>query len=346
MTSSQGEPAQGTGTLRERPVGLVGLGLIGGSLGLDLQAAGLEVRALVHRPSTAERARERQLAQRIDTDPAVLQGCGLIVLALPLDRLLDPPAELLEGLPPDAVITDVGSVKQPVLERWQSLHPRFVASHPMAGTAEAGVEAGLAGLFAGRPWVATPTSKSDPAALMLVRELAAVVQARWLCCEAAAHDRAVALISHMPVLVSAALLEAAEQGGHAAGAEALVRQLASSGFADTSRQVFKLGKTLFAACNERLADRQAGVGALVQNGLQQRRVVQAACDQKRQVECQAFCFFALVRQDTEKRFCAFAVGGFAPGGANVEYAGDTFSYACVKVVVKVLGVGQVFVGVA
>ena len=122
MTSSQGESAKGQGALRERPVGLVGLGLIGGSLGLDLQAAGLEVRALVHRESTAERARERQLAQHIDTDPAVLQGCGLIVLALPLDRLLEPPAELLAALPPDAVITDVGSVKQPVLKRWQPLH--------------------------------------------------------------------------------------------------------------------------------------------------------------------------------------------------------------------------------
>jgi len=251
MTSSQGESAQGQGALREQPVGLVGLGLIGGSLGLDLQAAGLEVRALVHRASTAERARERQLAMRIDTDPAVLEGCGLIVLALPLDRLLDPPAELLAALPPDAVITDVGSVKQPVLERWEPLHPRFVASHPMAGTAEAGVEAGLTGLFAGRPWVATPSSTTDPAALALVQELAAVVQAQWLCCEAAAHDRAVALISHMPVLVSAALLEAADQGGRAAGAEALVRQLASSGFADTSRIGGgnpELG-TLMARCN-------------------------------------------------------------------------------------------------
>jgi arogenate dehydrogenase (NADP+) len=235
MTSSQGEPAQGTGALQERPVGLVGLGLIGGSLGLDLQAAGLEVRALVHRERTAERARQRQLADRIDTDPAVLQGCGLIVLALPLDRLLEPPSELLAALPREAVITDVGSVKRPVLERWQPLHPRFVASHPMAGTAEAGVEAGLRGLFASRPWVATPSASTDPAALALVQELAQAVQAQWLCCDAAAHDQAVALISHMPVLVSAALLEAAHQGGQAAGADALVRQLASSGFADTSR---------------------------------------------------------------------------------------------------------------
>ena len=252
MTSSQGEPAQGTGALHERPVGLVGLGLIGGSLGLDLRAAGLEVRALVHRERTAERARERQLADRIDTDPAVLQDCGLIVLALPLDRLLDPPAELVAALPREAVITDVGSVKQPVLKRWEPLHPRFVASHPMAGTAEAGVEAGLQGLFASRPWVATTTANTEPAALALVQELAHAVQAQWLCCAAAAHDQAVALISHMPVLVSAALLEAADQGGQAAGAEALVRQLASSGFADTSRIGGgnpELG-TLMARCNQ------------------------------------------------------------------------------------------------
>ena len=223
----------------EQPVGIVGLGLIGGSLGLDLRAQGLEVRALVHREATAERARERGLADVVATDPTVLQGCGLIVLALPLDRLLDPDPALRAALPAEAVLTDVGSVKQPVLERWGHWHPRFVASHPMAGTAQAGVEAGLEGLFSGRPWVATPASAplpgTDPAALDLVQQLAEAVGARWLTCDAAAHDQAVALISHMPVLVSAALVQAADRGGAEAGAQELVRQLASSGFADTSR---------------------------------------------------------------------------------------------------------------
>jgi arogenate dehydrogenase (NADP+) len=217
----------------------VGLGLIGGSLGLDLRAQGLEVRALVHREATAERARERGLADAVATDPAVLKGCGLIVLALPLDRLLGPDPALRAALPAEAVVTDVGSVKQPVLERWGRWHPRFVASHPMAGTAQAGVEAGLEGLFTGRPWVATPASAplpaTDPAALDLVQQLAQAVGAHWLTCDAAAHDQAVALISHMPVLVSAALLQAADRGGAEAGAQELVRQLASSGFADTSR---------------------------------------------------------------------------------------------------------------
>ena len=218
----------------DRPVGIVGLGLIGGSLGLDLRQQGLEVRALVHRSSTAERARQRGLADQVDTDPGVLQPCGLIVLALPLDRLLDPPSGLREALPAQAVITDVGSVKAPVVERWQRWHPRFVASHPMAGTADSGVEAGITGLFAGRPWVATPTACTHPAALEAVRELAVALGARWITCGAEQHDRAVALISHLPVLVSAALLQAADRG--AAGELAdLVRKLASSGFADTTR---------------------------------------------------------------------------------------------------------------
>ncbi len=240
---------------QREPVGVVGLGLIGGSLGLDLMAMGAQVRALVHRPATAARAAQRGLANEVSTDPVVLEGCGLVLLALPLDRLLNPEPALVAALPGGAVITDVGSVKGPVLRRWRELLAgaaggglatcRFVASHPMAGTARAGVEAGEPGLFRGRPWVATPEADTDPAALEAVRELAEALGARWLCCDAESHDRAVALISHLPVLVGAALLQAADVGGGAAGgdeagegAEAgagLVRALASSGFADTTR---------------------------------------------------------------------------------------------------------------
>ena len=237
-----------TALWQRHPVGIVGLGLIGGSLGLDLLARGATVRALVHRQATADRARQRGLASEVSTDPAVLRDCALVVLALPLDRLLDPSAALLAALPPAAVITDVGSVKGPVLAAWTArLGPerasRFVASHPMAGTTQAGVEAGVVGLFRGRPWVATPGADTDPAALAVVAELAEAVGARWLTCAAADHDRAVALISHLPVLVSAALLQAADHGAAAAPAldpgaaslPQLVRLLASSGFADTSR---------------------------------------------------------------------------------------------------------------
>ncbi len=204
-----------SGTALQGPVGVVGLGLIGGSIALDLRARGVEVRALVHRTATARRARQRALADRVATDPAVLADCRLVVLALPLDQLLEPAPDLLAALPPEAVITDVGSVKAPVLERWQPLHPRFVASHPMAGTTQAGVEAGVRDLFVDRPWLATPGPGTDPEALAQVRALALALGARWHCCGAAAHDQAVALISHLPVLVSAALLLAADRGAAA-----------------------------------------------------------------------------------------------------------------------------------
>jgi len=215
-------------------VGIVGLGLIGGSIGLDLRAQGIKVQGLVHRSSTAERAMERGLVSAVSTDPACLACCDLVILALPIPALLKPNAELLEALPAEAVVTDVGSVKQPVLQEWKGRHPRFVASHPMAGTAQAGVEAGQRDLFQGRPWIATPDAETDSAALAVVEDLARRLGSRWFTAGAAQHDQAVALISHMPVLVSAALLRAA---GDERDPEirTLAQALASSGFADTSR---------------------------------------------------------------------------------------------------------------
>ena len=215
-------------------VGIVGLGLIGGSLGLDLRDLGWSVQGLVHRTATAERALERGLVDAVSTDPACLSSCDLVVLSLPIPALLAPELTLLEAIPESAVVTDVGSVKQPVLEVWRSLHPRFVASHPMAGTASAGVEAGQVGLFRGRPWIATPEAGTDPTAVEVVRTLAHDLGSQWHTASAEQHDQAVALISHMPVLVSAALLRTA---GDERDPEIrqLAQSLASSGFADSTR---------------------------------------------------------------------------------------------------------------
>ena len=215
-------------------VGIVGLGLIGGSLGLDLRSLGWSVQGLVHRTATAERALERGLVDAVSTDPACLSSCDLVVLSLPIPALLAPESTLVEAIPESAVVTDVGSVKQPVLEVWRSLHPRFVASHPMAGTASAGVEAGQAGLFRGRPWIATPEAGTDPTAVEVVRTLAHDLGSQWHTASAEQHDQAVALISHMPVLVSAALLRTA---GDERDPEIrqLAQSLASSGSADSTR---------------------------------------------------------------------------------------------------------------
>ena len=214
--------------------GVVGLGLIGGSLALDLIDLGWNVQGLVHRQETADRALQRGLVHAVSTDPSCLRSCDLVILALPIPLLLDPDPALVAALPEQAVITDVGSVKQPVLEAWRHRHPRFVASHPMAGTASAGVEAGHRGLFKQRPWIATPDATTDPQALSLVHAVAVSLGSDWVTAAANQHDQAVALISHLPVLVSAALLRAAGEERDPAVRQ-LAMTLASSGFADTSR---------------------------------------------------------------------------------------------------------------
>lgn len=230
QAANQAESVQQLQTLLNgAPIGVVGLGLMGGSLALDLRRLGFAVHGWVHRQATAQRALERDLVNAVDLSAELMKPCALVVLALPLDQLIAPSEMLLSGLPAAAVVTDMGSVKAPVEAALGSRLPRFVPSHPMAGTAAAGVEAGVEGLFKGRPWVITAAMGRDPAALALVETLALALGAIPVHCDASTHDQAVAFISHLPVLVGAALLQSAALG------DLLAQQLASTGFADTTR---------------------------------------------------------------------------------------------------------------
>ena len=217
-----------------KSVGIVGLGLIGGSLGLDLQKLGWKVYGIANNSSNANRAKDRMLAEIVSINLTTLGKCDLIILALPLNELLKPTQELISALPKDAVITDVGSVKEPIINVWKNLHPRFIGSHPMAGTTKAGVEAGQRDLFKNRPWVATPEKDSDLEALQVIQELAISLGSKWITSTATNHDQAVSLISHLPLLVSAALLKSIKEETNST-VLSLAKDLASSGFADTTR---------------------------------------------------------------------------------------------------------------
>ncbi len=215
-------------------IGIIGLGLIGGSMGLDLQKQGHEVCGLTHKEETATRAKDRGLAQFISTDPKIIADCSIIILALPLPQLIHPSRDLLDALPTNAVVTDVGSVKKPIIKTWKNLHPNFVAGHPMAGTIQSGVEAGQKDLFVGRPWITTPDDTTNQHALSLVKELATSIGSKCITTDADTHDQAVALVSHLPVFISASLLKAVsnEKNNQLL---TLAKKIASSGFADTTR---------------------------------------------------------------------------------------------------------------
>ena len=215
-------------------IGIVGLGLIGGSLGLDLQKLGYTVYGITHRENTAQKARERKLAQIVSTDTSLLKNCSLIFIALPLEQILNPSSVLIHAIPKNAVVTDVGSVKLPILNTWNKLHPRFVASHPMTGTEQSGINAGQYNLFKNKPWVVTPNKETDQQALEILHQISLSLGSKWISTEAQIHDEAVGLISHLPVLISAALLKTLCTDINPS-IYSLAKSIASSGFADTSR---------------------------------------------------------------------------------------------------------------
>jgi arogenate dehydrogenase (NADP+) len=215
-------------------IGIVGLGLIGGSLGLDLMAQGHEVLGLSRSTETVRVACDRHAVQTASCDPAILANTDLVFLCTPVGMMLPTLTQLRPHLSPTTVLTDVGSVKAFVVEAIAPIWPNFVGGHPMAGTAETGIRAAQAGLFRDRPYVITPTETTPPAALNLVQDVVQSLGARLYTTTPALHDQAVAWISHLPILVSAGLIAAclAEPD---AQIQALAQAFASTGFKDTSR---------------------------------------------------------------------------------------------------------------
>ncbi|WOD41638.1 prephenate/arogenate dehydrogenase [Nodosilinea sp. E11] len=213
---------------------IIGLGLIGGSLGLDLVGQGHSVVGIARREETAQAAVAMGAVTEAATDLGLVAGADMVFICTPIDAVVATAAAIVPHLSPEAVITDVASVKGELVPAIEALWPHFVGGHPMAGKAEAGLAVAEAGLFQGRPYVLTPTEATNPAALERVRAIAASLGANLCQCSPPQHDRAVAWISHLPVMVSSSLILACQEEADPA-ILALAQTLASSGFQDTSR---------------------------------------------------------------------------------------------------------------
>ena len=215
-------------------IGIVGLGLIGGSLGLALRSQGHTVLGVSRQALTCQRAIARGAVDDASLDLSLLQSVAVVFLCTPLAAMQATVSELVPHLATNAVLTDVGSVKGWVVETIAPLWSNFVGGHPMAGTAESGIDAAQPDLFINAPYVLTPTKATPAQAIQLVEDLVRPLQTRLYHCTPDDHDRAVAWISHLPVMTSASLIAAclSETDPAVLG---LAKALASSGFRDTSR---------------------------------------------------------------------------------------------------------------
>jgi arogenate dehydrogenase (NADP+) len=209
-------------------IGLVGLGLIGGSLGLDFRSSGHRVLGVSRQQSTCERALVKGVVDKASQDLALLKNCEVVFICTPIPLVLPTLEKLQKVLSPQTIITDVASVKGPIVGAATAQWPRFVGGHPMAGTAHQGVEAAEAGLFHHRPYALTPLATTDTQALDTVHQLVLGLGSKLVVFSPEVHDQLVAQVSHLPVMVSAALLLSVGDIDKA-------QQLAGPGFQDTSR---------------------------------------------------------------------------------------------------------------
>lgn len=221
-------------------IGIIGLGLIGGSLGLDLRSLGHYVWGISRNQLTCDRAVSLGVADFASLDLSAIEDLNrteVIFICTPIDAILSTIKAIAPYLNPLTIVTDVGSVKSSIIYEARELHPRFIGGHPMAGTAFNGIDAAQRNLFQNRPCVlitSTTNSNTDRSAFNILRSLWQSLGAIVYECDPETHDRAVAWISHLPILVSAGLILACNTEQDEAISQ-LTRQLASSGFKDTSR---------------------------------------------------------------------------------------------------------------
>jgi prephenate dehydrogenase len=223
-------------------VAIVGAGLVGGSIALAADAAGLaEVRLFDADPAVRERAAELGLGSAVHEDLAgAVAGVELVLVATPPHTVADVIAEVARLVGPGTFLTDAASLKSDLtLEVESRLRDaaadpsRFVGGHPMAGSERSGPDAADASLFQGATWILTPRASTADGTLQAVSGFLRRLGARVLVLGPDRHDELVALVSHLPQLVASTLAEVAGSAVETTGDAVLA--VAGGGFRDTTR---------------------------------------------------------------------------------------------------------------
>jgi cyclohexadieny/prephenate dehydrogenase len=220
-------------------VALVGLGLIASSMAHAIRWKGLAAEIVGHAKSPESRATalEIGLCDRVcDTAAEAVKGADLVVLAVPVGAMGDIAAEIAPHLAAGATVTDVGSVKQAVIEAVAPHIPEgvhFIPGHPLAGTEHSGPRSGFATLFVNRWWLLTPPEGCDDAALSRLIALCQGMGANVETMEAGHHDLVLAVTSHTPHLIAYTMVGVADHLRRVTQSEVI--KYSAAGFRDFTR---------------------------------------------------------------------------------------------------------------
>ncbi len=219
-------------------VAILGLGLIGGSLGLALRQVGSEqvdVTGFARRAITGELALQMGAVDKLsDTPQAAVQDADFVFLCTPVLQMLPMAETVLPAMKPGAVLTDVGSTKGWFVKKIRNLLPQhihYIGGHPMAGRERSGMEAAQADLFRDKWFIFTPLPDTPPDLMQRLRQLIQLTGAKTAELDERTHDQVTAVISHVPHVVAAGLVQLLRKQSD----PALTARFIGGGFRDTTR---------------------------------------------------------------------------------------------------------------
>lgn len=222
-----------------RHVALIGLGLIASSIAHGLRAAGdaPRITGFARSAATRDEARRLGFCDVVSESAAeAVAGADLVVLAVPVGAMGAVAAEIAPHLAPGAVLTDVGSVKQAVIDAVAPHVPagvHFIPGHPLAGTEHSGPASGFASLFRNRWWLLTPLADTDPEAVERLTALVVSLGANVDTMEPAHHDLVLAVTSHAPHLIAYTMVGVADHLRRVTESEII--KYSAAGFRDFTR---------------------------------------------------------------------------------------------------------------
>jgi prephenate dehydrogenase len=218
---------------------IIGCGLIGGSMALALRRRRPEYSiACLDLPERLPAIREAGVTDQAGTlgdIPTHVPGSSIVILATPVQDILQTITLLAPYLSPGAIVTDAGSTKRLIMAEAQKLVPpgvHFIGGHPMAGSEHSGVEAADPLLFSDRVYVLCPYSNTPPDALLTMMDLVESLLAFPITVDPEEHDRIMAMVSHVPQLIAVALMDSAQKADAEHG---MLDRLAGRGFLDMTR---------------------------------------------------------------------------------------------------------------
>lgn len=223
--------------MKIKKITIIGLGLLGGSLAMALKKNRVPVKIVgtSRRASTVRKALKRRIVDEgiLDHKRSVIDS-DVIFICTPISRIIPTLKEISPSLKAGAIVTDIGSTKARIVKEGERIIPKsayFVGGHPMAGTEHAGLDAAMPSLFEGRPYIITPTPRTNNGAVSAIEGLVKKLKVRLIKMSPEKQDILVAGISHLPLLVAASLVNTIASMPQ----KKEFASVASSGFRDSTR---------------------------------------------------------------------------------------------------------------